>query len=121
MNSSPEQRGANMWARRHCVAEIERAAHRAVQLSRCTRRQPVAIDQDRCLSGAAGIDEQFPQRQHAVLGRATEARAGHRHHDAPHDTLCLGRNRLQTQAGDEFSQGVFELAQKSVLLGWMSR
>ena len=116
-----EQRGADVRARRHRVAEVQRAAHRAVQLGRSAGRQPVAVDQDRRLGRPSGLDEQFPQRQDAVLGRAREARAGHGHHHPPHDALGLGGDRRQAQAGDEFSQGVFELAHELGSVSAMGR
>jgi hypothetical protein len=109
-SAAGKQRGADVRARRHRIAEVESAAHRGVQLRRRHGRQPVAVDENRSLRRAAGIEKQLAQRQDAVLFGAREGRAGHRQHHAADDALRVGRDRWQVQAGDEFGQGVFELA-----------
>ena len=92
-----EQGGTEMRPRCHRIAVIERAAQRAIELSRGLRRQAVAKDKGGRLGLPACLEQHLAQRLHAVFGRTSQAGpADGQHHALHHPTRRLGYvRRLQ--------------------------
>ena len=111
--SGRDQGRADVRAWRHRVAEVERAAHRGVELGGGRGGQPVAVDEGGCLGGSARFAQEFPKCEHTVLGGAGETGSGDGQDHAAQDALGLERHRINLQAGHEIGEFLFKLSHRS--------
>lgn len=91
---------AEVRPRRHRIAEVERATHRAVDLRSGGGRQRIAEDQRVRLAVAAAAQMPVAQRADAVFLRGGDARAAHRQQHAPGDQRCVVRQFPAVEAAD---------------------